>query len=512
MPKTRRPRVLIVNCYFPETREPLQLKNEMPMPLAPVHLAGWFAADRCDIRLHNEVSHGFLELFRPEWLSWPDLIVFCGLTPAFDRMLHISAYARTRNPKVITVAGGLAIRSLRRYASRFFDYTTTGDVEDIRGIIREALGPEYVAETMHPRYDLADWLGPWIGYVESSRNCNFRCSFCTLTADGRPYQVHGPEFLRQQIAALGRRRLIHIADNQFAGPDRQSFRDRVAVLKEMRAAGHFQYWAGFVTDAFMWDDENLQLAQESGCISLLIGVESFDEIWLRKMNKAQNVRQSQVDLIRRCLEAGILFQYGLVYDATSRTVEEMHRELLAIADEPAIPAPNFIFSAIPFPGTPLFHEVWDQGLILPGTKIRDLEGSTLSLKPLDDVDTAAGFLRNGKNLRGHRAPFVRHQLRMLRRYRTHLSATQKAVSWLTLGSIMSPQALSNTRYLLKRRRQRTHVSTTDRLDVVYTPRFPVDPQYEGYFQPTQVTNMAGHLNETIVEDLLDTRYRRQAAI
>jgi hypothetical protein len=202
----------------------------------------------------------------------------------------------------------------------------------------------------------------------------------------------------------------------------------------------------------------------------------------------------------------------LVYDATSRTVEEMHRELLAIADEPAIPAPNFIFSAIPFPGTPLFHEVWDQGLILPGTKIRDLEGSTLSLKPLDDVDTAAGFLRNGKNLRGHRAPFVRHQLRMLRRYRTHLSATQKAVSWLTLGSIMSPQALSNTRYLLKRRRQRTHVSTTDRLDVVYTPRFPVDPQYEGYFQPTQVTNMAGHLNETIVEDLLDTRYRRQAAI
>lgn len=45
MPRRKR-RVLIVNCYWPETRVAMQLPGEMPMPLAPVHLAGHFAPDR----------------------------------------------------------------------------------------------------------------------------------------------------------------------------------------------------------------------------------------------------------------------------------------------------------------------------------------------------------------------------------------------------------------------------------------------------------------------------------
>lgn len=503
----RRKRVLIVNCYWPETRVPMQLPNEMPMPLAPVHLAGHFAPRRWEIRLYNEVANGHLELFAPELLGWPDVVVFCGLTAAFDRFLHLSAYFRTRNPSVVVIAGGLAVRLLPAHAATRFDYACRGDVEEIREVIRDAFGEELVADDPVPRYDLAHWMGRWIGYAESSRNCNFRCSFCTLTADSLPWRATGAGTFMRHLEAMGPRVLLHIADNQFAGAGRDAFAERLDVLKRAREKGIFRWWAGFVTDAFLWDEENLRRAKDSGCISLLIGVESFDTQWLRRMNKAQNVRHSQQSLIRRCLEAGILFQYGLVFDPTERRVADMERELDVIAGDPSIPAPNFIFVATPFPGTPFFAEKHTQGLILPGTRVRDLDGSTLNLRALDGERAAAQFLRTTKNLVGRRGRFLAHQARFHWRYRAALDPHVHLASALTIGSIMSPQGLSNMRYLLRRKAPRTHIGATDLLDPVYTPTQPVDRKFASWFEPTMVTLADGSLNPALADDL--TRARKQ---
>ena len=100
----KRMKVLIVNCYFPEMRESIKRRNEVPDSLAPVLLAGHFSPERCEIRLFNEVNSGFIEVFNPELLDWPDMVVMTGLTATFDRLLHITAYAKTANPKVIVRA------------------------------------------------------------------------------------------------------------------------------------------------------------------------------------------------------------------------------------------------------------------------------------------------------------------------------------------------------------------------------------------------------------------------
>ena len=56
-------RILVINCYLPEVREPVRLKYEVPNTLAPILLGGSFSPANCEIRLYNEVSSGFLELF-----------------------------------------------------------------------------------------------------------------------------------------------------------------------------------------------------------------------------------------------------------------------------------------------------------------------------------------------------------------------------------------------------------------------------------------------------------------
>ncbi len=507
---TTRKKVLIINCYFPEMREAIKRRNEVPDALAPVLLAGYFSKQHCEVKLYNEVNSGFVEVFAPELLSWPDMVVLTGLTAAFDRLLHVTAYARTANPAVIVVAGGHGVRALPAYSEAFFDYTCTGDVEQVREVIREALGPACLGSEFRPRYDLAYWIKR-LGYAESTRNCNFRCSFCSLTGTGLKYQRQKLDYLESQMSAMGKRLIFFFQDNQLCGDGHDSFRQRVERVQARREAGQFRYWSGFVTDTFFWEPDNIRLAHETGCISLFVGVESFDDsMWLKSVNKKQNSRISQVELIERCLEGGILFQYGLVFDPTERTVAQMRHELELILDHPEIPAPNFIFTAIPFPGTPFFHDRFERGLVLPNTRMRDLEGSTLSLKPLDDVNEVVHFIRNGRNFRGYRRRFMQHQAKFLWRYRHALDRNQLLLSALTGAAILAPGSFSSPGAVFKRKAPRTHVSTTERLDAIYTPRLPVAEKYRHYFEPTRITLANGEVNPALAEDALATRFRRGA--
>jgi hypothetical protein len=58
-------------------------------------------------------------------------------------------------------------------------------------------------------------------------------------------------------------------------------------------------------------------------------------------------------------------------------------------------------------------------------------------------------------------------------------------------------------------RRRTHVSTTEILDSVYTPAFRVDSRYEHYFKPTMVTDGAGNLSKEMLDSGLLKQVDRQ---
>jgi len=76
-------------------------------------------------------------------------------------MLHLTAYTRTANPKVIVVAGGPAVRALPSSHPAIFDYVRTGDVEQLSEVIHDSLGPEYISPEATPRFGFAYWVGPW---------------------------------------------------------------------------------------------------------------------------------------------------------------------------------------------------------------------------------------------------------------------------------------------------------------------------------------------------------------
>jgi radical SAM superfamily enzyme YgiQ (UPF0313 family) len=501
----RRLRVLVVNAFLDPLRLAGGRPRAVPQSLAPVFLAGVFSRDRCEVRAVNEQASG--PLLDPEILGWPDLLVLTGLTCAFDRMLHLTAYARTLNPRVVVAAGGPAIRALPVYSRRFFDFALTGDVEDLAPVVGQVFHPGCCAEEFFPRFDLAGWFGR-AAYVESSRNCNYRCSFCSLTSEGHRFEPYPVDFVRRQILAQGRKRYLIFLDNNFYGGDRGFFQERIEMLTELYEDRKIVGWGALVTNDFFECEENLALARRSGCGGLFSGVESFEASVLRGLRKLQNTRAPQVEMIRRCLLAGVAFLYGIILDFATRTLEEIDAELDYIVGNTDIPMPNYFTPVIPLLGTPYFHDCVKRGLLLPDAKLRDFDTTTLVHRPRDPLPRVAACLRDLPALRRYRSRIPGRMLRFLRKYHRRLELDP--IRMMLGGALMVCAPRLNAGLGLRRSgASRTYVTTTEPLDPVYTPAFPVDPRFADHFRPTMITDASGALNPELRADLEPVERRRQ---
>ncbi|HKX09759.1 MAG TPA: radical SAM protein [Stellaceae bacterium] len=490
-------RVLIVNAFFDEYWRTRGSPARVPRAMGPVFLAGAFSRELCDVRLYSEQYSG--PLHDPSLLAWPDVLVLTGLTASFDRMLHLTAYARALNPAVVVVAGGPAVRALPRRARRFFDYVCLGDIEELISVVTAVLGDAYASETMFPRFDLAPSSG-LLGYVESSRYCNFRCGFCSLTAERTRYRAYDLGYIRRQIEATGKKHLVFI-DNNFYGNDRAFFIARLNLLKGMRDAGSIRGWSALVTGDFFQRPENLALAREAGCEGLFSGIESFDRRTLLAHNKRQNTLLPQVQQIRSCLEAGIVFTYGIMLDPSSRPLDDLRREIDFILGAPEITLPAYFTLSIPLLGTPYFRDCLEKQLILPSVRLHDMDGLTVVTKPLDPVDDVVAFARDMPNLRGYRMKALRHTARFLHRHVRTLSPLQLAAAGVSAALICTQSTASSPLRPRFKRPRRTFWAPTETLDPLYKPVIRLPSRYEHYFRPTMVTGPDGRLSEDLIADL-----------
>lgn len=495
-PTTPPKKVLTVSLHFDDSHRPVRRKNKLPQGMGAAFLAGAFAPEHCHIKIYSEVYSGPLE--DEKLLSWPDMIVLTGLSNCLDRMLHVTAYARSKNKKVIVVAGGPAIRAFPRYASLFFDYCCSGDIEQLLEVVHDAFGAEYVAREMVPRLDLAYWIGHH-GHVESSRYCNFRCNFCALTGEGGRYQKYDLAYLEKQFLLMGKRRTVHFIDNNFYGNDRDFFFARLDLIDHYRRKGHFRYWSALVSSDFFYDEENLRQAAATGCTALFSGIESFDNKSLHSYNKRHNTKLPQVELIRRTLTHGIAFWYGLFMDVYRRPVSDIRQEMEFIFSNPAISLPGFLTIPIPLPGTPYFYECLNKRAFLPNTRLRHLDGVTLCMEPLSPLQETIALIQESQHLKRYRLQILGHALSFYRRYRAALNP-EKMLYALASNAILTVPSLPS----LNRQQQTapTHISSTESLESTYSPAFPIDHRYAHYFKATLLTDGQGEINEALAPDIL----------
>lgn len=179
-------------------------------------------------------------------------------------------------------------------SSALFDFISTGDfcATDLY-LGQAAFPPSAPAETRGMAYPL-----PWAGAVTryayrlpffsdpryysilASFGCPYQCAYCNT--HGLGYKARAPEAFLEELAYAARLgfKSLYVRDATF-GVDREQ---TLFLFKAWEQAGFAFEWMCFARPDRL-DEELLACAARQGCRLMMLGVESFDEAWLRDVSK-----------------------------------------------------------------------------------------------------------------------------------------------------------------------------------------------------------------------------------
>ena len=142
---------------------------------------------------------------------------------------------------------------------------------------------------------------------------------------------------------------IIFLDNNFSD-DRQYM---LQVCELMRRHPKIRGWAALVTQNIMHDRELIKYMADAKCITLFFGLESFDEVLLKKYKKKQNLGRNHniIDDIAFAESNGIGIGYGYLFDPRLQTVQKMEEQIRMIGRHPALPMPVYLSVVAPLAGT-----------------------------------------------------------------------------------------------------------------------------------------------------------------
>jgi len=296
-----------------------------------------------------------------------DLVGITVITGTAPRAYELADHYRARGAKV--VLGGPHITLIPDDAAPHADAVVVGYAEDtwpqlLRDMVAGRLQPRYaqapgleIGGRPFPRRDLLPSSHFLTNNVfEATRGCVHACEFCVVpTAWGRrPFQKPVEEVVAE-IQQHGARKLIFIDLNIIA--------DRAHALKLFTALIPLRLqWYGLSTVLLADDEGLLDLAEQSGCRGLLMGLESLSSVNLKGNRKGFNSPDKFIHVVERLHAHGIALQGCFVFG-----LDDDHPDVFLRTAEFAVQAgidlPRFAV-VTPFPNTPLYHRLESEGRIL----------------------------------------------------------------------------------------------------------------------------------------------------
>ncbi|MFQ5863045.1 MAG: B12-binding domain-containing radical SAM protein [Candidatus Brocadiales bacterium] len=162
--------------------------------------------------------------------------------------------------------------------------------------------------------------------ITTTAGCPFSCEFCSVPqSQGRKYRERPVEDVLDEMQAIqGKFRGLVLTDENFYGHSKKSNERVRSLFKEMVERGIYQNWFGFTSLNIYKDDETLDYMVKSGCVGVLIGIESLSKDALESMNKNVNLRitiDKYYEAIENIRKHGIAVWGTLIFGNDADTVE-----------------------------------------------------------------------------------------------------------------------------------------------------------------------------------------------
>jgi radical SAM superfamily enzyme YgiQ (UPF0313 family) len=334
-------------------------------PLPPALIAGMCPPD-VDKRFYDD-------RFEPIPYDEPtDLVCLSVETYTARRSYQIASQYRNRGVPV--VMGGFHPTLCPEEAGRYAEALVVGEAEglfsqlldDFRAGTPQRVYRAAERPSLSVRPDRSIFRGRHylpIGLVEFARGCRFKCDFCAITSAFQAKQTHYA--VEQVLAEVERVRrpgqmIFFIDDNITSTPEAAKDLFRALIGRGVR-------WVGQSAITAAWDKALLELMKRSGCLGILVGLESLDQASLKTMNKEFNLLHGgAAQALANLREAGLRVYGTFVFGYDSDTLESCAATVRFAREHGLfISAFNHI---TPFPGTPLFarlnregrlhHEAW----------------------------------------------------------------------------------------------------------------------------------------------------------
>ena len=333
---------------------------------------------------------------KPSWLLPPlALAVLAGLTPPeveiaawddrvenidYDAPVNLAAIsvkthtarrayqiaAQYRRRGVSVVMGGYHPSLLPEEASQHADAVVIGEAERLWPSVladarRGALRPVYRHESFIPRGEVRPDRSIFSGkrylpvaMIETGRGCPRACSFCSAAAVfGSHYHPRPISEVVSEIEAL-RPKLVFFVDDNLAD-------DRQHAGKLMEAVAPLKIrWVGQASLLMAHDRELLRLARASGCVGMLVGIESIKSESLSQVGKRWSVdRGGPVAALTAFRDHGIAVGGSFVLGLDGDTPASLDATLeFAIREQLFVALFNLL---VLYPGTRLYDRMLLEG-------------------------------------------------------------------------------------------------------------------------------------------------------
>jgi len=295
-----------------------------------------------------------------------DLVGITFVTPFAHRAYELADIYRSQGKTV--VFGGPHASLIPEEAKKYSDAVVIGEAEDtwpqlIEDFKKKNLKPFYksgapdLKSIPFARRDLLKrkhYVVPDV--IQASRGCPFRCDFCALgIVYGYGHRLRPVEEVMREIETFEGDTFIFWDDNIVGTPSyaKELFRRLIPYKKK---------WLGQGSITITRDEELLELASRSGCISLFVGIESVSQSSLETVNKGFNRVGSLREDIKKMHDAGIAVFAGMIFGFDTDDKGTFERTV-EVAVKTAIDGISFSILT-PYPGTPLFKKLQAEGRML----------------------------------------------------------------------------------------------------------------------------------------------------
>ena len=191
---------------------------------------------------------------------------------------------------------------------------------------------------------------------EATRSCAHDCEFCVApTAWGRKQFQKPVSWVVEDIRRVGQNRILFVDLNLVS--DRDYAAELFTALIPLKVQ-----WFGLSTVLIAHDHALMELMARSGCRGLLLGLETLTQEGLKDAKKKFNGSVDYASLIAKLHELRIAIQGCFVFGLDHDT-PDVFEATAEFAIDNAIELPRFAVLT-PFPGTPLYKRLSDEGRIL----------------------------------------------------------------------------------------------------------------------------------------------------